>query len=633
MDSGCRLINEKGNHQFLISILAQSPLFPENPLCMKLLVVGKGGREHALIHTLSLSPSKPEIFSFPGSDAIFCIAKPTTASDLPSLIAWMKENGIDLCIAGEESYLVTGDGLANLCEASGIPCWGPPKESAQLEASKEFAKDFLIRNMIPTANASACATLEECVAAIAGNYPTVLKFDGLAAGKGVAVCADEKSALDFLNEVFTEKRFGPGRLLVEECLTGPEVSIFAAIVDDDYMILTPARDYKRLGDGDAGPNTGGMGAVASRKLISGDLLATIDEAIVAPTVAALRNEGLPYRGFLYFGLMLTPSGPKVIEYNCRFGDPECQAVMPLLSGDLAAFCLAGAKGELKKELISFSDDWSVCVIFASHSYPESSRSDDLISGLDETGARVFHSGTKLDGNEWLTNGGRVLACVATGPERAATVATAHAAANKISFAGLQRRRDIGILHFPEAISHTAESVKLTLTPDDIAAGIAKLAESIRTANPEGSIALVGIRSRGDEVAERLLNLLSADERELNFGVLNISLYRDDYEHLHSNPKLQESDIPFAVDGAHIILVDDVLFTGRTIRAALDALSDYGRPAKVQLAALIDRGHRELPIHADYIGILLETDRLDHVYVSLEGTDGEDIVRIITPPPL
>ena len=599
---------------------------------MKILVVGKGGREHALIHTLSLSPSKPEIFSFPGSDAIFQIAQPTTDSDLPTLIDWMKENSIDLCIAGEESYLVTGAGLANLCAANSIPCWGPPKESAQLEASKEFAKDFLIRNQIPTAAASACESLDEAVAAIKGNYPTVLKFDGLAAGKGVAVCPDEKSALDFLNEVFTEKRFGPGRLLVEECLTGPEVSIFAAIVDDKYMILTPARDYKRLGDDDAGPNTGGMGAVASRKLISADLLATIDESIVAPTVAALRQEGLPYRGFLYFGLMLTPDGPKVIEYNCRFGDPECQAVMPLLSGDLAAFCLAGAKGELKKELISFSDDWSVCVILASHSYPEGSRSGDVISGLDETGARVFHSGTRLVGSDWQTNGGRVLACVATGSERAATVAAAHHAADQISFAGLQRRRDIGILHFPEAKPHAAESVKLTLSPDDIAAGIARLAGQIRTANPEGTIALVGIRSRGDEVAERLLTHLSADDRELNFGVLDISLYRDDYEHLHSSPKLQESDIPFPVDGAHIILVDDVLFTGRTIRAALDALSDYGRPAKVQLATLIDRGHRELPIHADYTGILLETSRLDHVYVSLEGTDGEDLVRIVTPPP-
>ena len=597
---------------------------------MKILVVGKGGREHALIHTLSLSPAKPEIFSFPGSDAIFEIAKPTDATDLPSLISWMKGNGIDLCIAGEESYLVTGEGLANLCEANGIPCWGPPKQSAQLEASKEFAKDFLLRNNIPTAGATACDSLEASVTAIGGAYPTVLKFDGLAAGKGVAVCPDEKSALEFLNEVFTAKRFGAGRLLVEECLTGPEVSIFAAIVDDEYMILTPARDYKRLEEGDLGPNTGGMGAVASRKLISGELLQAIDESIVAPTVAALRSENLPYRGFLYFGLMLTPDGPKVIEYNCRFGDPECQAVMPLLQGDLATFCLEGAKGTLNKDLISFSEDWSVCVILASHGYPESSRSGDLISGLDNTGQMVFHSGTKRIGTEWQTNGGRVLACVARGTDRITAVTAAHAAADQISFPGLQRRTDIGILHFPEAKSHAPESIRLTLSPDDIAAGVEKLAESIQKGNTGKPIALVGIRSRGDEVAERLLTLLSSEDRELQFGVLDISLYRDDYEHLHSNPKLQESDIPFPIDGAHIILVDDVLFTGRTIRAALDALSDYGRPAKVELAVLIDRGHRELPISADYVGIPLETERLEHVHVSLEGTDGEDLVRVVTP---
>lgn len=597
---------------------------------MKILVVGKGGREHALIHTLSLSPAKPQIYSFPGSDAIFEIAQPTDATDLPTLIAWMKGNGIDLCIAGEESYLVTGDGLANLCEANAIPCWGPPKESAQLEASKEFAKDFLLRNDIPTAQATACDSLESSIAAIGGVYPTVLKFDGLAAGKGVAVCPDEKSALAFLNEVFTEKRFGDGRLLVEECLTGPEVSIFAAIVDDQYLILTPARDYKRLGNGDLGPNTGGMGAVASRKLISAELLETIDESIVAPTVAALRSEKLPYRGFLYFGLMLTPDGPKVIEYNCRFGDPECQAVMPLLQGDLASFCLEGAKGTLNRDLISFSDDWSVCVVLASHGYPDSSRSGDVISGLDKTGQMVFHSGTKRIGTEWQTNGGRVLACVARGTDRISAVTAAHSAAHAISFPGLQRRTDIGIMHFPEAKSHAPESIRLTLSPEDIALGVEKLADSINAANPGKPIALVGIRSRGDEVAERLLNRLSSDDRELHFGVLDISLYRDDYEHLHSNPRLQESDIPFPIDGAHIILVDDVLFTGRTIRAALDALSDYGRPGKVELAVLIDRGHRELPISADYIGIPLETERLEHVHVSLEGTDGEDLVRVVTP---
>lgn len=416
---------------------------------MRILVVGKGGREHALVRALSESPGETELFCFPGSDAIFQLAKPVAADGLDSLVAWMKANAIDLCVAGEESYLVKGEGLANLCAKNGIPCWGPPKEAAQLEASKEFAKEFLVRNDMPTARATATDSLEAAVAAIHGEYPTVLKFDGLAAGKGVAVCADEAAALEFLDEVFVQRRFGPGRVLVEQCLVGPEVSIFAAIVDDDYLIFTPARDYKRASDGDLGPNTGGMGAVASRQLVSDELLEQIEKEIVRPTVSGLRKEGLPYRGFLYFGLMLTESGPQVIEYNCRFGDPECQAVMPLVEGDLAAFCLAGAKGELREEFVSFSDGWSVCVILASAGYPESSRSGDRISGLETiTDARVYHSGTKrtADGG-WETHGGRVLAVVAGGDSREAAVEQAHASADLVSFDGLQRRRDIGILNF------------------------------------------------------------------------------------------------------------------------------------------------------------------------------------------
>lgn len=416
---------------------------------MKILVVGKGGREHALVRALAGSPSQPELFCFPGSDAIFEIAQPVEADGLESLIEWMSRNDIDLCVAGEESYLVKGEGLANLCEKADIPCWGPPKQSAQLEASKEFAKEFLIRNGIPTARATATETLEEAVAAIAGEYPTVLKFDGLAAGKGVAVCLDEASAMAFLDEVFTQKRFGDGRVLVEQCLVGPEVSIFAAIVDDGYQIFTPARDYKRAFDGDKGPNTGGMGAVASRQLISAKELERIEREIVQPTVDSLRKEGLPYRGFLYFGLMMTAEGPKVIEYNCRFGDPECQAVMPLVEGDLAEFCLSGAKGELKPELISFDSGWSVCVIVASSGYPESSRSGDVISGQDSEGEfRIYHSGTKRNADgQWETNGGRVMAIVCSGATRMEAVEKVHAAADHISFDGLQRRRDIGILNF------------------------------------------------------------------------------------------------------------------------------------------------------------------------------------------
>lgn len=416
---------------------------------MKILVVGKGGREHALITALKESPVDTELYCFPGSDAIKPLAKSVDVDGLHSLIEWMRANHIELCVAGEESYLVKDEGLANLCEQAGIPCWGPHKQSAQLEASKEFAKEFMLRHAIPTGAAAGCANIEEARSAIGGVYPTVLKFDGLAAGKGVAVCADEASAEEFLNEVLVERKFGAGRLLVEECLVGPEVSIFAAVCDDKYLIFTPARDYKRIGDNDEGPNTGGMGAVASRQLIDAETLALIEKTIVKPTVDGLIEDGLPYRGYLYFGLMMTEAGPKIIEYNCRFGDPECQAVMPLVHGDIASFCLAAANGVLKPELLTFDEGWSVCLILASAGYPTSSRSGDVISGLEELqDARVYHAGTRLNANgHWETNGGRVLAVVAGGEERLAAVDLAYAELAKVSFDGAQKRTDIGRMHF------------------------------------------------------------------------------------------------------------------------------------------------------------------------------------------
>jgi len=428
---------------------------------LKLLVVGKGGREHALLTALAASPTPTERYSFPGSDAIFAsVARPAAGvRDLPTLIDFVQREGIGLVVAGEESYLVTGEGLANACARIGVPCWGPPRESARLEASKQFAKEFLVRHGIPTARHATAGTREEAaelLPSIAGDGPVVLKFDGLAAGKGVAVCPTRVEAEEFLDTIFVQNTFGPGRVVVEECLTGPEVSIFASLVDGKYHILCPARDYKRIFDADQGPNTGGMGAVASRDLVAPELLEIIERDIVIPTVAGLQADGLPYRGFLYFGLMLTPEGPKVIEYNCRFGDPECEAVMPLVGGDFVQYVWRGARGELRPELLTFSPGWSVCVILASAGYPVSSRSGDSINGLDEAvagGAMVFHCGTRLSAGaqsgepQYETNGGRVLAIVAQGATREAALACVEPAAEAIAFPGCQRRRDIGRLHF------------------------------------------------------------------------------------------------------------------------------------------------------------------------------------------
>lgn len=421
---------------------------------MKILVVGKGGREHSILTAISESPVQTELYSFPGSDAIFELARPISTAEHPvesvaSLIAAMRRLGIDLCVAGEESYLVREEGLANACAAAGIPCWGPPKESARLEASKEFAKQFLVRHGIPTGGYAGVNSIEEARAAIGGKYPTVLKFDGLAAGKGVAVCPDEASAGEFLNEVLVERKFGAGRLLVEEFLEGPEISIFASLVDRDYQILAPARDYKRIFDGDEGPNTGGMGAVSSLEMLDDELRAQIENRIVRPTVEGLAADGLPYRGFLYFGLMLTKDGPKVIEYNCRFGDPEAEAVLPMVRGDFATYLFEAARGNLRPDLISFSEGWSICLVSASAGYPASSRSGDVISGLEQvSGARVFHAGTRRNAEgQFETAGGRVLVVTASGATRAEAVAKVYAESDKVDFPGRQRRSDIGTRNF------------------------------------------------------------------------------------------------------------------------------------------------------------------------------------------
>lgn len=415
---------------------------------MKILVTGKGGREHALITALSESLEPHELFAHPGSDAIASLATRVDVPTLPDLIAWMKDNAIDLCVAGEEALLVKDQGLANLCAEAGIPCWGPVKEAAQLEASKAFAKHFLKRHAIPTASYTVCTTAEEARAALT-EFPIVLKFDGLAAGKGVAVCPDLAEAEAFIADVMEKRIFGAGNLVVESCLVGPELSVFASVCDEQYHILMPARDYKRIRDDDQGPNTGGMGAVASREIVKPEVLAQIEREIVQPTVKGLIQDGLKYRGFLYFGLMLTPDGPKVIEYNCRFGDPEAEAVMPMVRGDFANYVFHAARGLLKPELLNFAEGWSICVITASAGYPASSHSGDVIHGLDQVeGARVYHCGTRKNAaGDFESNGGRVLAVAVQASSRTEAREKAYAESAKITFDGMQRRSDIGKLHF------------------------------------------------------------------------------------------------------------------------------------------------------------------------------------------
>ncbi len=414
---------------------------------LKIMVVGKGGREHALVCALAESISAPEVWCWPGSDAIREVAPTPEVPDLAGLLAWMTSVGIGLCVAGEESYLVLG--LADECRRIGVPVWGPVKDSARLESSKIFAKEFLLRNHIPTGDFTVVSNADELRAA-AAKLPAVLKYNGLAAGKGVAVCFTPAQVEEFTDEIFVQKRFGTDRVFVEEFLEGPEVSVICAVCDDHHLLFTPARDYKRLVDGDLGPNTGGMGAVASSELLPPGMLEHIDRDIVAPTVAALRRDGLDYRGFLYFGIMLTKDGPKMLEFNCRFGDPEAEAVLPMIRGDLAGFLLAAAKGEWNPGMIESAPGWSICVVKASRDYPASSSRGGVIRGLDlvSPDARVYHAGTfRNEDGAFEVNGGRVLVIQAAGATRTEAVATVYREADQVTFDGARSRRDVGTLHF------------------------------------------------------------------------------------------------------------------------------------------------------------------------------------------
>ena len=413
---------------------------------MKLLVIGSGGREHALVRTLVRSPLVDELLCAPGNPGIAAAARliAVAASDVEGLVGAARAEAVDLVVVGPEAPLVAG--LADALTAAGIPCFGPSAAAARLEGSKAFAKEIMTAAGVPTARHTVVSDIAGGLAAIEG-YPVVIKADGLAAGKGVVIAEDERSARAALEDMLVQRRFGPGDVIVEELLEGEELSLLALCDGERALPLAPARDYKRIFDGDGGPNTGGMGAYSPVPEIdadqAGDLIATVHQ----PVLEELRRRGMPFRGVLYAGLMLTPAGPRVLEFNVRFGDPETQAVLPRLRSDLAELLLRCTRaGGLAGATIEWTPQAAVTVVLASAGYPTSASSGDPITGLERIDAtiEVTHAGTALEGKQLVTAGGRVLGLTALGADLASAREAVYAAAALVQFAGRQMRSDIAI---------------------------------------------------------------------------------------------------------------------------------------------------------------------------------------------
>jgi phosphoribosylamine--glycine ligase len=413
---------------------------------MKVLVVGAGGREHAIVRALARSPQQPELVCAPGNAGIRAETEPLDADpgDPVALAAVAAESGIDLVVVGPEAPLVAG--LVDELEAKGVPVFGPKREPARLEGSKAFAKEIMQAAGVPTGGHWIVRTVEEGMAAIA-SYPAVIKADGLAAGKGVVIAQDEAEAHQALVAMIEERRFGDHPVLVEEFLEGDELSVLALCDGERALPLAPARDFKRIGDGDTGPNTGGMGAFSPVAEIGPELLAEIVATVHQPVLDEMRNRGNPFQGVLYAGLMLTADGPRVLEFNVRFGDPETQVVLPRLRSDLLDLLLRATRpGGLEGVELEWDERAAVTVVLASRGYPESSSSGDVIRGLDRIppGIEVTHAGTAEADGEVVTAGGRVLNVTALGPDVAAARDAAYAAADMIEFDGRQLRRDIAL---------------------------------------------------------------------------------------------------------------------------------------------------------------------------------------------
>jgi len=414
------------------------------------LVVGSGAREHALVWALARSPSVSEILAAPGNPGMSTMAQTVglPITDVAAIADWAEAHDIDLVVVGPEAPLALG--LADLLAVRGIPVFGPSRAAAELEWSKAFAKDFMRRHAIPTAPYGVFTEIAAALDFIrTAGAPLVVKADGLAAGKGVLICATQAEAEDAVRSVLVDRAFQAAgdRVVVEQFLEGEELSVIAVVDGERFAMLPPARDYKRLRDGDQGPNTGGMGSYAPVRDLDLEVMARVRERVLEPAVAGLRAEGRPYRGALYAGLMLTHEGPMALEFNCRFGDPETQVILPLLDLDLAELLLACAEGRLATESIATRPDVAVCVVLAAEGYPERPRTGDPIHGIDvaqQSGALVFHAGTGEREGRLVTSGGRVLSVVATSADLTGAAARAYAAADLIQFDGMQLRRDVAL---------------------------------------------------------------------------------------------------------------------------------------------------------------------------------------------
>ncbi len=416
---------------------------------MKVLVVGSGGREHALAWKLAADSRQPAVYCAPGNAGTASCARnlPIESDDLPGLVAWARANRPDLTVIGPEGPLCAG--LTDLLEAQGLRVFGPSKAAAQMEGSKLFAKEVMEAAGVPTARAASFT-----VAAEARDYvrlqgaPIVVKAEGLAAGKGVTVCETVAQALAAIDEAMLARAFGAAgeRVLIEECLIGEEASILALVDGEHVVMLASSQDHKRALDGDRGPNTGGMGAYSPAPVVKGEMWPLIREQVFERTLVELRRRGIVFKGVLYAGIMMTAEGPKVLEFNARFGDPETQVILPRMAGDLIPAFDACIDGTLDESLVQWKDEHCVTIVMAAGGYPGTYAKGKPISGLAEAGAMegvtVFHAGTRLDGGRVVTSGGRVLGVTATGDSLRAAVDRAYAAADKIRFEGGWCRRDI-----------------------------------------------------------------------------------------------------------------------------------------------------------------------------------------------